>query len=104
MLSKWVPPDEKSKFEAALLGGNLGTVFVWQASGFLIIKFGWESAFYATATLTLLIVLAWIFLTSDTPRTHPRINPKEIEYIEQSLAGNVSEEKVILVNICIQFV
>lgn len=95
MLSKWVPPDEKSKFVAALLGGNLGTVFVWQASGFLIMKFGWKFAFYAAAALTLSIVLAWIFLISDTPRTHPRINPKEIQYIEQSLAGNVSEEQVI---------
>lgn len=89
---------------AALLGGNLGTVVVWQASGFLINKFGWEFAFYAVAALTLSIVLAWAFLISDTPRTHSRINPNEIEYIEQSLAGNVTEEKVIQINISIKFI
>lgn len=99
MLSHWVPPDEKSKFVAALLGGNLGTVVVWQASGFLIMRFGWEFAFYAVAALTLFIVIAWIFLISDTPRKHPRINPKEIQYIEQSLVGNISEQKVSQVNI-----
>lgn len=98
ILSKWAPPCEKSKFVAALLGGNLGTVVIWQVSGFIIVVFGWAVAFYAVAGLVFLITIAWMYLVTDTPSTHPRINSTEVQYIEQSFAGNISKEKVYFIS------
>lgn len=81
---------------AALLGGNLGTVFIWQVSGFIILNYGWESAFYAVAVLVSVVTIAWMYLVTDSPSTHPRISPREVQYIEQSLDGHISKEKVNL--------
>lgn len=40
VVSKWAPPDEKGKFVAALLGGNLGTVFTFQLTGVVTDVYG----------------------------------------------------------------
>jgi len=40
--------------------------------------------------------ILWIFFTFDTPSKHPRIDPKERDYIEQS-QGLLASAKVSLV-------
>lgn len=94
-MSKWAPPNEKGKFVAALLGGNLGTVFIFQISGVIIETVGWPITFYSTAIICGVITLLWAVLVADTPKSHSRISNSELRYIEESLGGNVSTKKVI---------
>lgn len=93
IISKWAPPDEKGKFVAALLGGNLGTVFTFQLSGILTPLIGWRMVFYGEAALILIVTILWIVLVTNTPSVHSFISPKELQYIEQSLP-NISKKKV----------
>lgn len=88
------PPDEKGKFVAGLLGGNLGTVVTFQLSGLLTPLVGWRTVFYGEAALILIVTILWIILVANTPNVHRFISAKELQYIEKSLP-NVSKKKVI---------
>lgn len=94
IVSKWAPPDEKGKFVAALLGGNLGTVVTFQLSGILTPIFGWRMVFYGEAALVLIITILWIVLVANTPSVHSFISTNELQYIENSIGPNLSKEKV----------
>lgn len=94
LVSKWSPPDEKGKFIATLMGGNLGTVFTFQLSGILTPIIGWRMVFYGEATLILIVTLSWLFLVANRPSEHHFISGKELQYIEESLGGSVSKKRV----------
>lgn len=86
-MSMWAPPHEKGKFTSALVGGAIGTVTTWPLAGWLIEALGWDFAFYVPAILAAFMTLSWYLITFDSPAKHPRIAPKEKEYIEKSLTG-----------------
>lgn len=94
VVSKWAPPNEKGKFVAALLGGNLGTVFTFQLSGILTETIGWRQLFYNQAILVGIVTVLWLICVSNTPSTHRFISTTELQYIEQSLGTSVSKKKV----------
>ncbi|XP_068633318.1 putative inorganic phosphate cotransporter [Battus philenor] len=89
MLARWIPPLERSKFAAYVYAGsNIGTVISLPISGWLCtLDFGggWPLCFYLFGGLGVLWFIAWMFLIYDTPQKHPRICPKEVEYITQSI-------------------
>lgn len=87
IVSKWSPPNERGKFMSSLFGMDIGTVISWSLCGLLIEAFGWPAAFYGPALAAAMFTVLWYFLVFDTPAQHPRILPKEREYIRQSLEG-----------------
>lgn len=52
MASKWIPPNDRSKFIANMMASSLGAAITMPVCGFLIYNFGWPSVFYVTGTLT----------------------------------------------------
>ncbi|OWR40838.1 hypothetical protein KGM_200810 [Danaus plexippus plexippus] len=94
MLSRWIPPLERSKFAAYVYAGsNIGTVISLPISGWLCtLDFagGWPLCFYIFGGLGIIWFIAWMFLIYDTPQKHPRICPKEVEFITESIG--VQEE------------
>lgn len=94
LISRWAPPNEKGKFIAALLGGTFGTVITWPVAGMLMAGWGWVWAFYVPAIVTFAFTGIWYCMVSDTPATHPRILPAEVEHIERSIGSSVSNMKM----------
>ncbi|XP_041979313.1 sialin [Aricia agestis] len=90
MLARWIPPLERSKFAAYVYAGsNIGTAISLPISGWLCtLDFGggWPLCFYLFGGLGVVWFVAWMFLIYDTPQKHPRICPKEVEFITQSIA------------------
>lgn len=76
------------------MGGTLGTVVTWSLIGPLIERFGWESAFYVPAAMTLAWCFLWWYLVADTPSEHPRISDSERKYILDALGDKVMKSKV----------
>jgi MFS transporter, ACS family, solute carrier family 17 (sodium-dependent inorganic phosphate cotransporter), other len=76
------------------LGNVFGTVVTWPMCGLLIENVGWVWAFYVPAIITVVLALVWFYVVSDSPATHKRISPKEVEYIETSLGSSVSKGRV----------
>lgn len=76
------------------MGSAFGTVITLPVAGIIIEKIGWVFAFYIPAIFTLFITIAWFYIVSDAPESHPRIEKKEKELIKKSLGGTVSKPKL----------
>ena len=66
-------------------GGSIGTLLIFSLAGYLADTLGWESVFYVTGVLSLVWVVFWFLLVSETPQDHPRISKEEKKYIESSI-------------------
>lgn len=51
MASKWIPPNDRSKFIANMMASSLGAAITMPVCGFLIHQFGWPSTFYSTGKI-----------------------------------------------------
>lgn len=94
LIAQWAPPNEKGKFMSAMFGTDIGTVLTWSICGVLIETFGWSASFYGPGLVAAVFAICWYFFVFDSPEKHPGILPKESEYIRQSLAGMVNDQKV----------
>lgn len=69
------------------MASSLGAALTLPICGFLIDKFGWESAFYSTGLIGVVWSIAWFFLVYDSPSEHPRISEKERIDLETKIAA-----------------
>ncbi|CAG7835921.1 unnamed protein product [Allacma fusca] len=98
LLARWAPPLERSKFAAYVYAGaQIGTVLAMPISGILIssnLFGGWPSVFYVFGGMGIVWFILWTYLVYDSPSLHPRINPKELSYIQHSIGSQTSKHKV----------
>ncbi|XP_055594680.1 sialin [Uranotaenia lowii] len=85
MAGQWIPPNERSKFVTAYLGSSIGVALNFPLFGYIISWTSWEYVFHFCGLFGTVWFLAWVYYVFDTPAEHPRIHPKEREYIENSL-------------------
>ncbi|KAH1002269.1 hypothetical protein HUJ04_008368 [Dendroctonus ponderosae] len=90
---KWIPPSERSRSTTqAMSGSYLGAVFALMFFAYLGEIAGWRSIFWFSGSVGLLWFAAWVYATSESPQTDPKISPEERDYIEHSLrASQVSK-------------
>ncbi|XP_072398707.1 sialin-like isoform X1 [Diabrotica undecimpunctata] len=93
MVSKWIPPNDRSKFISAYMGSSFGAAMTYPLCGLIIEMWGWEAAFYACGVLGTIWFLAWWFLAHDSPSDHPRISDEEKNYIITSIGKSLSAKK-----------
>ncbi|XP_043281754.1 sialin-like [Venturia canescens] len=89
----WVPPNERSRFLTACLGGSVGTAVTYPLCATIIHYFNWEAAFYVSSSLGIVWFLLWSYLVYDTPHQHPRISLEELEYISKNTPPPIVEKK-----------
>ncbi|XP_049859697.1 sialin-like isoform X2 [Schistocerca gregaria] len=95
MISKWAPPQERSRFSIIYSGGYLGTVITMALSGVMCdSEVGWPLVFYVFGGLGVLWSIPWFLLAYDTPAKHPRIDPAERRFIEASLGKVPAKRKL----------
>ncbi|XP_041481869.1 sialin-like [Lytechinus variegatus] len=89
LMVRWAPPRERSRLTTIGTSGiPLAQVIgqpiagLWSSSES---TGGWPSAFYFSGTLGVLCSIAWVFFVYPSPSAHPRISPRERNYIEQNL-------------------
>eukprot|EP00088_Acartia_fossae_P010328 TRINITY_DN15141_c0_g1_i3.p1 TRINITY_DN15141_c0_g1~~TRINITY_DN15141_c0_g1_i3.p1 ORF type:complete len:555 (+),score=53.77 TRINITY_DN15141_c0_g1_i3:130-1794(+) len=93
MLSKWAPPNERSRLSSWVYSGaSLGSVISMPASGYLCDTYGWESVFYFFGVLGLIWFVAWAWIVTDSPQSHPTISRAEKEYISKCIGSGHSQE------------
>uniref|UniRef100_A0A182JXW7 Major facilitator superfamily (MFS) profile domain-containing protein n=1 Tax=Anopheles christyi TaxID=43041 RepID=A0A182JXW7_9DIPT len=94
VISRWIPPNEKSKAVACIAGGStFGTVITWPFAGLLTEHFGWVYAFYVPALLSAVVGIIWFWLIADSPSEHKTITKEERDLIEASFGNTVSKTK-----------
>ncbi|XP_063236034.1 sialin-like isoform X2 [Bacillus rossius redtenbacheri] len=98
MISKWAPPQERSRFSIIFSGGYLGTITCFPISGLLCdwgVAGGWPMVFYVFGGIGVVWFIPWLFLVYDSPQQHPRISPEERDYIEKSIGAIPSKNAAL---------
>jgi sugar phosphate permease len=86
-IKRWFPPQERGRANAVWnIGTSLGPAVAMPIFTWNIAAFGWRSNFWFCLILGLIpLYLIW-FHTTDSPRQHKRVNPAELQLIEEALA------------------
>jgi MFS transporter, ACS family, solute carrier family 17 (sodium-dependent inorganic phosphate cotransporter), member 5 len=71
------------------MGSSIGVAITYPIFGFIIKKTCWENIFHFCGIFGTLWYIAWLYFVYDSPEDHPRIHPKEKEYILTSLGSSV---------------
>lgn len=91
LTAQWIPPNERSKFVTAYLGSSVGVAVCFPLFGYIISWSSWEWVFHVCSIIGILWYIGWQYFVFDSPAQHPRIHPKEREYIEHSLGNSINK-------------
>jgi len=80
--SAWFPANERG-FASAIFNASqyFATALFAPIMGWIVHTFGWQAVFFAMGGLGLVLASMWGRIIYS-PRTHPRINQAELEYIK----------------------
>jgi ACS family D-galactonate transporter-like MFS transporter len=91
--STWSAPSERARaFTMAGSGQFVGSIIGVFVSGWIVHWLGWQWTFIIFGALGLIWVPIWWALIRDTPQSHPWVNDRELQFI-QNVAGAVTREK-----------
>jgi len=98
LLARWLPPLERSKMGGFVYAGSqMGTVIAMPLCGFLIssgFMEGWPSVFYVMGIGGIFWFVLWTIFVFNSPAVHPRIEARELSYIQHSIGAQTSKHKV----------
>lgn len=82
-VANWLAPHERGLGIGIAIGGiGVGSAMTPPVTAWIMVNFGWQTAFYAAAMLGLLVALAWFLYATDRPGEHPHVNAAELALIE----------------------
>ncbi|CAF1558772.1 unnamed protein product [Rotaria sp. Silwood1] len=89
--SKWAPKNDKSKLATFAFAGSYTGIFITMMFGGLIaVHWSWEWIFYLSGVIGLAWTIAWFYITTESPSTHPTISDEEATYIQENLVQAIS--------------
>ena len=81
-VAEWLPPRERGLGMGVSIGGiGVGASITPPLVAWLMVNYGWQSAFYLSALAGLLIAVWWGWYARDRPEQHRSINEAELAYI-----------------------
>ncbi len=80
--AQWFPKKERALSTGLFNSGSNVGLMLTPLIAYMAAHLGWQSAFIAVGILGLLWLVWWL-LTYQSPEDHPRVNPPELEYINQ---------------------
>ncbi len=82
-VANWHPPQERGLSIGITIGGiGIGSALTPPLTAWIMVNYGWQTAFYAAGLLGLAIALLWYWYARDFPHQHPHVNEAEIAIIE----------------------
>ncbi len=85
-VSAWIPSSERGIANGFIFAGvGFGAGVTSPLITYLMIHYGWRSAFYVSALIGLAAGSIWFLLARNKPREHPWITEAEARFIEAGL-------------------
>ena len=84
---------QRSKFVTAYIGSSIGVAVTYPVFGYIIKTSSWENVFHFCGIAGTIWYVLWLYFVYDLPELHPRIHPKEKEYILRSLGSSVVRDE-----------
>ncbi len=82
-IANWHPPRERGLGIGITIGGiGIGSALTPPVTAWIMVNYGWQTAFYAAGLLGLGMALLWYWYARDFPRQHAHVNEAEIAIIE----------------------
>ncbi len=81
--SEWFPKQERS-FASGLLnaGSNVGVIFTAITIPYVIIHYGWRTAFIITGCIGFVLLIAWL-INYNKPEQSKKLSAEELDYIRK---------------------
>ncbi|MGH7231508.1 MAG: MFS transporter [Nitrospiraceae bacterium] len=87
-VANWLAPHERGVGIGIAIGGiGIGSAMTPPITAWIMVNFGWQTAFYAASALGLLIAAIWYWYATDRPSDHPHTNAAEVALIEGTPSG-----------------
>ena len=82
-VANWHPPQERGLGIGITIGGiGIGSALTPPVTAWIMVNYGWQTAFYAAGLLGIAIALLWYWYATDVPHQHPHVNEAEAAIIE----------------------
>jgi ACS family glucarate transporter-like MFS transporter len=82
-VANWLAPHERGLGIGIAIGGiGIGSALTPPLTAWIMVNFGWQTAFYTASALGLMIAAVWYFYATDRPTDHPHVNAAEVVLIE----------------------
>ncbi len=93
-VANWHPPRERGLSIGITIGGiGIGSALTPPVTAWIMVNYGWQTAFYAAGLLGLVIALLWYWYARDFPRQHSHVNEAEAAIIEGKDQGKGDLQK-----------
>jgi ACS family glucarate transporter-like MFS transporter len=81
-IRNWTPPGERAFANAFLMAGSASAAAASAPLvSWLMLRFGWRTAFYITSLLAFAVAAVWYLATTDDPRDHKWVSERELKLI-----------------------
>lgn len=91
LVSSWIPASERGLANGLIFAGvGIGGGIAPPLVTWIVLTWGWQWAFYASAALGLIAGIGWLVCVRDTPAAHASITPEELAHIEAGLSRSVA--------------
>ncbi len=81
-VADWLPRQERGLGMGVSIGGiGIGSALTPPIVAWMMVNYGWQSAFYASGAAGILIALLWVWYARDRPEQHRGVNEAELRYI-----------------------
>jgi ACS family glucarate transporter-like MFS transporter len=92
-VANWLAPHERGLGIGIAIGGiGVGSAMTPPVTAWIMVNFGWQTAFYAAAAVGLLIAALWYLYATDRPAEHRHINAAEVTLIESRPACSTDRQ------------
>ena len=88
-VANWLGPHERGLGIGIAIGGiGVGSALAPPVTAWLMVNYGWQSAFYIAGVLGLFIAALWYSYATDRPAQHPHVNAAETALIRTGGASS----------------
>jgi ACS family glucarate transporter-like MFS transporter len=71
-VTDWLPPHERGRGIGIAIGGiGIGAAITPPVTAWIMVNYGWQSAFYLSSGIGFALAVIWWFLAADHPSHHP---------------------------------
>lgn len=75
-VTDWLPPHERGLGIGIAIGGiGVGAALTPPLTAWIMVNYGWQTAFYGSALLGLVLAAIWWVVARDRPAQHPWVQP-----------------------------
>ena len=89
-VANWCGPHERGLGISITISGiGVGLALTPPLTAWIMVNYGWQTAFYVAGAIGVVIALIWFWFATDRPEEHPRVNALEATLIR----GDASPKK-----------